>query len=255
MRAWLWGGFAVLLTLAAGCSGAGTAERGSTAHRSLWRLERGVPVEQARADLLALSHALEEYWLATAEANPSVRTKPRYARTPAWSCNTCNAPRPGTVDEPSGYPDGTCHRCGHTAAERLFRNSRIDMQGRYPNASEGLRIVIPFLRGAPLGETLADPWGRPYIYLSAQASAYGLQGIPRGQYLLYSTGPNGVDEGGAGDDISNLPELFIPSRITPDFRGENDGQPLSGPDTSRGFPARGILSWGLDFGLGFGFGG
>ena len=41
------------------------------------------------------------------------------------------------------------------------------------------------------GEFL-DPWSRPYIYES---------GNPRPGFRLYSVGPNGKDEGGAGDDI------------------------------------------------------
>ncbi len=256
MRAWLWcgiAGVATLLSSAAGCSsGVTPGQRRNTAHRSLWRLNQAVPAEQARRDVLDLAHALDEYWLVVAEATPSARSRRRYARTPAWTCDNCNAPRNGTLDQPSGYPDGVCHRCSAAPAERLFRNSRTDMRGRYPDAGEGLRAIVPFLRGAPLGDTLADPWGRPYVYLSAQASAYGLQGVPKGRYLLYSTGPNRIDEGGAGDDISNLPELFIPSFTTPDGTRPS-GEPISGPDNSRGFPSRGILSWGLDFGVSFGF--
>lgn len=258
MRASLWCGVAALAmsaTALAGCVGGGASPDGrSNAHRSLWRMNRSVPGEQARRDLLALAHALDEYWLVVAEANPSVRTRNQHARTPDWSCDACNALRGGTFDQPSGFPAATCHRCGTTSAERVFNDSRTDMLGRYPTVNEGLDIVVPFLRGAPLGEDLADPWGSRYVYMSAASSAYGLQGVPRGRYLLYSTGPNRIDEGGAGDDLSNLPELFISSRETRE-RAASDEEPRRGPDHSRGFPSRGILSWGLDFGLGFGFGG
>jgi len=50
------------------------------------------------------------------------------------------------------------------------------------------------------GGELADPWGKPYIYVSVNG------GAPKHRersYDLYSLGPNGADDGGAGDDIVN----------------------------------------------------
>ena len=47
---------------------------------------------------------------------------------------------------------------------------------------------------------LADPWGAPYEYLSVNG------GSPKHRersFDLYSLGPNGVDDGGADDDIVN----------------------------------------------------
>lgn len=50
------------------------------------------------------------------------------------------------------------------------------------------------------GAQLVDPWGNPYDYLSVNG------GAPKHRersYDLWSLGPNGVDDGGAGDDIVN----------------------------------------------------
>jgi general secretion pathway protein G len=42
----------------------------------------------------------------------------------------------------------------------------------------------------------SDVWGKPYIYLNP--AQYGSK-----EYDLYSVGPNGIDEHGAGDDVTN----------------------------------------------------
>ncbi|KAF0244612.1 MAG: hypothetical protein FD180_2374 [Planctomycetota bacterium] len=42
------------------------------------------------------------------------------------------------------------------------------------------------------GEWL-DPWNRPYVY----------ERLESGGFRLYSIGPNGIDEGGKGDDLGN----------------------------------------------------
>ncbi len=47
---------------------------------------------------------------------------------------------------------------------------------------------------------LLDPWGNPYVYLSVNG------GAPQHRlhsFDLWSLGPNGVDDSGAGDDIYN----------------------------------------------------
>lgn len=47
---------------------------------------------------------------------------------------------------------------------------------------------------------LVDPWGTPYEYISVNG------GAPKHRersFDLYSLGPNGVDDGGADDDIIN----------------------------------------------------
>jgi hypothetical protein len=54
-----------------------------------------------------------------------------------------------------------------------------------------------FIEEAPRDRDMAgkilDPWGRPYVYAPAQE--------PGGTFALHSTGPNGKDENGGGDDI------------------------------------------------------
>ena len=47
---------------------------------------------------------------------------------------------------------------------------------------------------------VVDPWGNPYVYVSVNG------GAPQHRtksFDLYSLGPNGTDDGGAGDDIVN----------------------------------------------------
>jgi|HubBroStandDraft_5_1064220.scaffolds.fasta_scaffold641354_1 hypothetical protein len=61
-------------------------------------------------------------------------------------------------------------------------------EGRYPTDSEGLSALVPvYLRSVP-----KDPWIHAYIY------RYEGTGMPS----LYSSGPNGSDEHGEGDDVT-----------------------------------------------------
>lgn len=59
---------------------------------------------------------------------------------------------------------------------------------------------VPQRGGRPV-----DAWGRPYHYAPAAretpAPAPGTPGTP--DYALYSLGPDGVDDGGAGDDLGH----------------------------------------------------
>ena len=50
------------------------------------------------------------------------------------------------------------------------------------------------------GGALIDPWGKPYVYVSVNG---GSPTHRTTSYDLYSLGPNGLDEEGAGDDIVN----------------------------------------------------
>jgi general secretion pathway protein G len=63
---------------------------------------------------------------------------------------------------------------------------------RFPSADRGLLELThgssPFIKRLP-----RDPWGRPYVYHLAGDG---------GTYSLYSTGLNGLDEAGAGDDVT-----------------------------------------------------
>ena len=47
---------------------------------------------------------------------------------------------------------------------------------------------------------LLDPWGNPYVYISANG---GSPEHHQKTYDLYSYGPNGKDDAGTGDDIVN----------------------------------------------------
>jgi len=66
--------------------------------------------------------------------------------------------------------------------------------GRYPTESEGLAALLPSnpnSRNAYVDDNPIDPWGNPFVYRLT----------PTGGFQVYSTGPNGVDDRGVGDDI------------------------------------------------------
>jgi general secretion pathway protein G len=71
--------------------------------------------------------------------------------------------------------------------------------GRYPTLEEGLEVLGaetegkgPYLRAM---RSIPDGWRQPLIYRPAGQGE-------RAPFALYSIGPNGMDEGGQGDDIS-----------------------------------------------------
>lgn len=73
-----------------------------------------------------------------------------------------------------------------------------DDWGRFPTTREGLAILAaPGKDGAPYfakpGFT-ADRWGAAFVYRCPGRT-------PGKSYELYSLGPNGIDEGGRGDDL------------------------------------------------------
>lgn len=59
-----------------------------------------------------------------------------------------------------------------------------------PDAGKFKNWKGPYLKKEPL-----DPWGNPYKYVFP--SAHGVD------YDLYSLGPDGKDDGGGGDDVTN----------------------------------------------------
>ena len=59
---------------------------------------------------------------------------------------------------------------------------------RYPSEAEGLSVLAPDF----VARISQDPWG----------SAYAYRVVTRESYLLYSAGADGLDEGGAGDDVT-----------------------------------------------------
>jgi len=46
---------------------------------------------------------------------------------------------------------------------------------------------------------LIDPWGNPYVYQRYEPG----DNLRWHTYVIYSVGPNGIDEDGYGDDIGN----------------------------------------------------
>ncbi len=70
---------------------------------------------------------------------------------------------------------------------------KIDNEGRLPSQlSDLLAPSETYPDGVYAGKTLPnDPWGRRYLYRRSG-----------GDFLLYSLGPNGLDESGQGDDIT-----------------------------------------------------
>lgn len=73
--------------------------------------------------------------------------------------------------------------------------------GRYPTTDEGLSALrvnpgsLDKWNGPYVKKESRDPWGNPYVYI--------FPGTHNTDYDLYSKGPNGVDDGGSGDDIGN----------------------------------------------------
>ena len=62
---------------------------------------------------------------------------------------------------------------------------------RFPTTAQGL---VPLVQFKLLDKVPLDPWGNPYIY-----HCPGRNGAD--SFDLYSAGPNGQDDYGAGDDI------------------------------------------------------
>jgi len=86
-----------------------------------------------------------------------------------------------------GSPDSQIHKARTDLG--VFAASLDDFHSRnhrYPDANEGLGATLA------ANKRPVDPWGHPYVYRN--------RGSDKPQ--MYSVGPNGVDEGGAGDDVS-----------------------------------------------------
>jgi len=78
-----------------------------------------------------------------------------------------------------------------TIPERIDRY-RLDY-GQLPATLNDLLVAGP--KGGPYckQQEITDSWERPFSYRPISAT----------EYLVYSSGANGVDEGGGGDDLSN----------------------------------------------------
>jgi general secretion pathway protein G len=93
-----------------------------------------------------------------------------------------------------------------TAAKADISNLKLALQtfetdnDRFPTTEEGLAALVdkpaaelPGWKHAYVEKVPTDPWGHPYIYRSPGAN--------NADFDLYSAGPNGQDENGAGDDV------------------------------------------------------
>ena len=67
--------------------------------------------------------------------------------------------------------------------------------GRPPDEKEGLAVLVcsaPSDEGHCISQLPQDPWSHPYAYRRIDRAP---------GYMVYSIGADGVDQGGAGDDI------------------------------------------------------
>jgi len=95
---------------------------------------------------------------------------------------------------------GTADAKGKTVARLDVLQIALDefhkKNHRYPAASEGLNALRSETSGVleanpPYSAVALDGWNRPFVYRMAG------EGPP----ILYSIGPNGIDEQGTGDDL------------------------------------------------------
>jgi general secretion pathway protein G len=103
-------------------------------------------------------------------------------------------------------------------ALELFRKEA----GRYPTTNEGLDLLVSknektqYLRLLP-----SDSWGRFFVYSETPGAVH--------PFVLYSTGRNGVNEDGNGDDIEywkreeKLPAPTFLRRLIDWFRDKGAG--------------------------------
>lgn len=89
------------------------------------------------------------------------------------------------------------------AVETALAMYRLDT-ARYPSSAQGLAALVRrpddgsvrnWREGGYLPRLPRDPWGNEYRYRYP-----GTRGLA---YDLYSLGPDGLEDGGAGDDIGN----------------------------------------------------
>jgi len=76
---------------------------------------------------------------------------------------------------------------------------------QYPSTKEGLealtkgtvhrRPIFVHRVNGEIQSRILDPWDHPFAYRRTPG-----RGEP---FVLYSVGPNGIDENGKGDDVSN----------------------------------------------------
>ena len=97
--------------------------------------------------------------------------------------------------------------------EQLIEMYRLDFD-QYPPSLQSLEALTkPRREGHPPifefrghGQNqpwILDPWGRPLVYrIHSHEGSFKGKVANLDRFELYSVGPNGIDEGGKGDDVS-----------------------------------------------------
>lgn len=100
--------------------------------------------------------------------------------------------------------------------EQALQVSQIDL-GKYPSSGNANMVralsappgAIPYLVFPPEAldsdGRLLDPWKKPFVYLNNADGSAPPTWAPRNRsfFDLYSYGPDGVDNRGEGDDVTN----------------------------------------------------
>jgi hypothetical protein len=68
----------------------------------------------------------------------------------------------------------------------------MKLKGRFPTQEEGFGVLIEEQLLGP--KATVDPWGQAIVYICRVPDC--------SKVVVYSKGPNGIDEAGKGDDIS-----------------------------------------------------
>jgi type II secretory pathway pseudopilin PulG len=97
---------------------------------------------------------------------------------------------------PTLYTNESKARQDLRGLSQVLEQFRAD-HGRYPTREEALYVLVdpsPGGRYFPSSHGITDPWGHIFIYRPPDPQQ-------KGGPTFYSSGPNGIDEGGSGDDI------------------------------------------------------
>lgn len=157
-------------------------------------LNRGAK-DRTRALVIGIAAAIETYprqhWSVSTEDPPGSGTLRQVTYPFLWDLNQ---------EQPQGRPgDGLIDGDPATVAD-----AEHDGPFWQPLIDSGYRgftaMVKPDLRDSDAVNTIGQPvdaWGQP-LRIAFDPNAHGAR-----RYLVWSIGPNGVDEGGRGDDITS----------------------------------------------------
>ena len=153
-----------------------------------WRAKTVAPQALARSSLEVLRVALKEY----------VHDTGTY---PLWHEGGSQDEFPALFEALFGEraPKG---KGGPNAPYMYFKKSQVLVQD---GVSRDFRLADPNeIRDEKIGKFLADPWGRPLVYHVIPHRRGEPDGKASKVAILYSLGPDGIDEtitGDTGDDI------------------------------------------------------